>query len=276
MKLPKVGSPSATIAAYMLHNGYNEKSQDEGGTNILQKLSKKDKIEDKDLQDALQRADGRIPLHEQFSALTPNLSYGPITIAQKLIIRDNYPDANGRNLATYLRTSQQNVNMAKRGEFVEPLPELPTLDSSRPFGPLTYDEQVHIQTHCATHNTKMLAKEYNTHYNNIYRAQRGEFPRPHALRKVLVKREFGPLNLLDKREIRDHRSEEPAVILAKEYNTNYGNVTRAQQGLFKDNATPEAPSVFVQHQRLLEGLLGHGYTLTDGTALEALVKEILA
>ncbi len=276
--IPKKGSTLEVVGKYMYDKGLNNKSMDESNNSMIDKFAKRYNFEPADILDQLQRCDGKIPLNEQFPKVTPNLAHSSLSVTQKIAVRDCYPDANARDLATYMRTSVQNINLAKRGEFVEPIPQ-PAPDSTRPYGPLTYDEQVDVRDSKATHNTTMLAVQYNTHYNNVYRAQRGEFPKPHALRKAPSKRPFGPLSLQDKREIRDHRSEEAPSVLAKEYNTNHGNVTRAQQGLFKDN-TPAGPSIHEQHSKLLTGLMGKGYVLClDGnssTSLDDMIKEILA
>lgn len=278
--MPPKGSTIAIVAQYLLNTGVNEKSLDDANNPKLPKFAKFYSFELSDLTNALLRADGKIPLEERMKGLIPNLAQGPLSYDQKVFIRDKLKSETASSIATWVRSATSNVTLAKRGEFVAPRP-VPAHDSTRPYGPLTYKEQLHIRDNCKEHNTRDLANKYNTHYNNIYRAQRGQFSQPAASKLPESKRPFGPLSLYDKREIRDHRSDENINDLVIEYNTHYQNVKLAQQGKFKD-AKPQGPSILEQHEKLLAGLMGHGYMIMTGLDsssaydMDEFIKEILA
>lgn len=98
---------------------------------------------------------------------------------------------------------------------------------------LTYDQKLHIYEEENVTPAKELAIKYKVNEQQIRRAQRGEFNRQKQ-RPRHDTSNYGPLTLEQKRHIRDHRANEPAAELAREYQTNYGNIKVAQQGKFKD------------------------------------------
>lgn len=108
-----------------------------------------------------------------FEGLTPNKEPGPLTLVNKIRIRDHYSDSSQAiALSKYLNTSYQNVRLAQRGQFVEQRKRQAPTTKPRP---LTLSEKMHIRDHRAHEPTADLAREYNTRYQYVQAAQLGEF-----------------------------------------------------------------------------------------------------
>ena len=97
---------------------------------------------------------------------------------------------------------------------------------------LTTTQKLRIHEEERHTSPRELAQRYSISLQQARRIQRGEFARPKATEPLYD--DYGPLTLEQKIHIRDHRSTEPTAELAKEYQTNYGNVKLAQQGKFKE------------------------------------------
>tara|TARA_R110001632_G_scaffold178976_4_gene298792 strand:+ start:2416 stop:3243 length:828 start_codon:yes stop_codon:yes gene_type:complete len=188
-----------------------------------------------------------------FLAIEVNDKPGPLSLAQKLHIRDQLSNENAQELAEYINTNVQNVRLAQQGKFV--IPDSTPPESIRPYGPLTVKEKIHIHTYEADEPTSFLASKYNTAYINIQRAQTGQFRIPQAPEQRTHKRPFGPLSIEDKVEIRDYRSAESPSALADEYNTHASNIVVAQKGRFVVKGTV----VTLQHKydKILKALEEH-------------------
>jgi hypothetical protein len=123
-----------------------------------------------------------------------------------------------------------------RGEFKS---AEPTIVNDRPYGPLTYEEKVHIRDNRQHESATVLANEYNTSTANIRNAQHGKFKAPRQAHTHT--RPYGPLTYTEKVHIREHRRDERPSELAREFNTSDLNIIRAQRGEFarKKDSKPD-------------------------------------
>ena len=206
---------------------------------------------------------------ELMGDLIPNIKYGPLNQTQKLYIRDHLATIDPKLVASYVLTNTQNVKLAQQGKFKvsEPIP--PHVSAGRPYGPITIEEKMYIHQYEQNVNTNLLAAKYNTSYNNISLAQRGQFKPP--IRPIVSKSKFGPLTLDQKMEIFSYRKNERTVDLAIEYNTSHSNIRIAQLGQFKQPKTSRPDKL----KLLLDGLTNKGYTLTTGQTVDSLINTIL-
>ncbi len=109
-----------------------------------------------------------------FENLHPNKVKGPLSMHNKVRIRDDYPDSKlAVHLAKYLNTTYQNVRIAQRGDFIER--GYTGKEPRVPPAPLTIDQKVHIRDNEHDVPTAELAKKYNARYQCVARAQRGDF-----------------------------------------------------------------------------------------------------
>lgn len=182
-----------------------------------------------------------------------NDSIGPLTLAQKIYIRDNLSDTNAEALAVHVNTNAQNVRLAQAGKFH--VPKKTTQQTERPYGPLTVEEKIYIRDNEAGEPTSYLASKYNTAYINVQRAQTGQFATPQAPQQHSHSRPFGPLTIEEKRDIRDNRQDEPTSQLALEYNTHTSNIHVAKKGMFTD--TTQAVTLQYKYNKLIEILEEH-------------------
>lgn len=284
MAIPRKGSPVEEIVGWFIDMGYTPKTITANKDNMLEKILRTHCIESHIFRNEYAAQTGTETLQSKMKGLQPNISYGPLSYDQKVRIRDHHQDHTVTELSQWVKSSKANVQLAKMGNFKVPAARKEIVND-RPYGPLSYEEQRHIRDNHPDGNTRALSEEYNTHYNSVYRAQRGEFPEHHATRAKRLQnkhRPFGPLTYEEKVDIRDNRTDENATQLAKEYNTNYGNITNAQRGQFKSRQ-PQSRTLLETHKLLLEGLMGKQWLIYRPTAndneevglLDDIIKELL-
>ena len=132
----------------------------------------------------------------QFGDLIPNDVVGPLNIQQKEYIRDHLAHLPANDIATYVKTNHQNVRLAQKGQFTsykgaatgrwtEDMPQPSTqgsepmpINTTRPYGPLSLDEKLHIFDNCQHIKVQDLANVYNTSTTNVINAKQGKFKRP--------------------------------------------------------------------------------------------------
>ncbi len=215
--------------------------------------------------------------NHDFGKLEKNMQRGPLSLPQKVYIRDHLDHLPAKDIAFYINTSYQAVRTAQQGGFNEP-PETPR--STRPYGPLSYQEQCDIRDNKQEHRTADLAREYNTGRHNIDNAKSGRFSEPPQQTQANRNRgKWGPLTLEQKIHIRDNLNDVRASTLAHEYQTSAANIRIAQRGDFKDPSEAQRPA----YERLesLLTLMGKGHMLitNDGNKnlpLDDIFKELLA
>ncbi len=256
--MPPLNAPITEIVTWFLQTGYTLKSVDESKRPIVDKMLKRYSVDQVTFDQEYATQTGTTTLATRMKGLIPNAEWGPLSYDQKVRIRDHHQQHTIRELSSWVRSSPNNVKLARAGDFKErlPPPEL-NLISDRPYGPLTYKEQVEIRDTASTADVAHLAQHFNTHPSNVRRAQRGEFPEHHAIkarREQSKSRPYGPLSYTEKVDIRDNRADEPAVQLAKEYNTNYGNIAHAQRGMFKDRGAPPGPTLMQKYEEAVLAL----------------------
>lgn len=108
-----------------------------------------------------------------FKGLIPNAKRGPLSLTNKIALRDEYSDVRyAKQLAGYLNTSYQNVRLAQRGDFKDKAHTNKPPVNKRT---LSLDEKQYIHEHLAHEPTADIARKYNTSYQNVQRAQLGDF-----------------------------------------------------------------------------------------------------
>lgn len=213
-----------------------------------------------------------------FGTLAKNLTRGPLSLEQKIYIRDNLSHLSANDIAFYVNTNTQNVRTAQQGGFNVPPTLSQTQTATRPFGPLSYDEQCHIRDSRQHERTVDLVREYNTGRHNIDNAKSGRFSEPAQQKLAQHNRgKWGPLTLEQKMHIRDNLTDVKASTLALEYQTSAANIRIAQRGDFKDPTAAPRPA-YDRLESLLT-LMGRGHTIvTDSSSrdLDTVFKELLA
>lgn len=180
-------------------------------------------------------------------SITPNSVKGPLTLEQKIVIRDT--KAHGltlRTCALAYNTHVTNVQQAVENKFSSTKGPSQSPNAERQYGPLTYTEKVHIRDNRQHEVAQQLALHYNTSVNNVRLAQKGQFKEPQ--RYIAPSRPFGPLTIAEKILIADNHAHTPPSELATLYNTSPMNVIRAQRGQF---TRPQAP---LSYDSVLDGI----------------------
>lgn len=114
---------------------------------------------------------GRFKQHQE--KLPPLANPTPLTLAQKIHIRDNCQGQRPVDLAHEYNTNINNVCIALKGSFKEPQNKVIITD--RPYGPLTQDEKELIYTTMQHRTITDIAAEYNTNHGNVRNALLGRF-----------------------------------------------------------------------------------------------------
>lgn len=107
------------------------------------------------------------------SASQPLVSTYRLNYNDKLAIRDTRQGESPSAIAREYKCSLHSVRKALAGLFSPPV--LGIVVHSRPFGPLSKAEKIHVRDNRSDEPTADLAREYNTSDSNIRIAQRGEF-----------------------------------------------------------------------------------------------------
>lgn len=265
-------------ATWFIEKGLTEKSKMEDGKETIIAFRVKhhwnvNKWTVKEMVHALRVHSGEAPDLAKYKGLRVNAIYGKLELDQKIFIRDNLQSLKVKDIALYVQTSHANARLAQNGSFTEQEEHSTEPKSERPYGPLNYEEKCEIRDNFQLKNAMDLARRYNTHYNNILRAQKGHFAIPAAVKQAAATRPFGPLTLDEKRFIRDNRSTESAANLAMEYNTHQGNIKLAQEGRFKD-LKPVGLTAYEKYL-LLHALLARIIDSLPGAAA-VLTEEMIA
>lgn len=124
-------------------------------------------------------------LPEGLTPITPNTTYGPLSVQQKQEIWDNHADIRTSHLAYLYGTNPQNIRLAKQQRFTDRAPgrqpgdKTLTLDPFTPsdhYGPLSCEQQHEIyEYHSHICSLTALANTYKTSIHYIRRAQQGDF-----------------------------------------------------------------------------------------------------
>jgi len=96
----------------------------------------------------------------------------PLSLAEKIYIRDNCQNDRPTDIAREYNTSVSNVCIALNGSFKERTQKAPP---TRPYGPLTQAEKEHIYTTAQHRTITDIATEYNTNHGNVRNALNGRF-----------------------------------------------------------------------------------------------------
>lgn len=177
---PYKNMPVQEAVQYARLRNITESDTNVRGSGALDKLSKFTAIPIATLVQELAQATFSLDKN-----LVPNKQHGPLTMHNKVIIRDKHPDpVHTKPLANYLNTSYQNVRLAQKGDFIEHKQSR----AKEPTGTrvLSTDEKIDIFENYQHMSPSEVAQHFKTRYQYAQRALRGDFKRSTARRTMTL------------------------------------------------------------------------------------------
>ena len=165
-----------------------------------------------------------------------NSLLSPLSLSQKTIVHQHLQHISATHLATLYNTNIANIYAAKAGRY-NTQPPLTPPPSVHPYGPLTYEQKVHIFTECGHISTSKLAHEYNTHPSNIEVAKRGQFARKRDNITTILQQPYGPLTNEQKLDVHKNYQHHTTADIARIFNTSHMNAKSAKEGKFVSTDT---------------------------------------